>query len=157
MKAAGITTWFQFTQDQCLFCHQGQKRMAFWPLFCRWFGYYFTLVWKIHTTSLACEYSCILCQNFENFWPKNGQFFSVGDATASSASLCRTLMLDGTRDNKQVWSWHPMFEPEPFGKQMYCTEETTCDIVGPFQRLTQWFRAHVVIRRLRNCSPLFPP
>jgi len=28
MKAAGTTTWFQFTQGQCLFCHQGQKRMA---------------------------------------------------------------------------------------------------------------------------------
>jgi len=28
MKAVGITTWFQFTQGQCLFCHQGQKRMA---------------------------------------------------------------------------------------------------------------------------------
>jgi len=25
MKAAGITTWFQFTPGQCLFCHQGQK------------------------------------------------------------------------------------------------------------------------------------
>jgi len=48
MKAAGITTGFQFTQGQCLFCHQGQKRMAkYWPLFCRWFGYYFASVWKI--------------------------------------------------------------------------------------------------------------
>ena len=61
-------------------------------IICSWFGYYFTLVWKIDTTSLACECSCILCPNFENFCPNNGQFFSVGDATASPASPCRTLM-----------------------------------------------------------------
>jgi len=28
MKAVGITTWYQFTQGHCLFCHQGKKRMA---------------------------------------------------------------------------------------------------------------------------------
>jgi len=28
MKAVGITTWFQFTQGLCLFCHQEQKRMV---------------------------------------------------------------------------------------------------------------------------------
>jgi len=28
MKTVGIVTWFLFTQGQCLFCHQGQKRMA---------------------------------------------------------------------------------------------------------------------------------
>jgi len=43
MKAVGITTWFQFTQGQCLFCHQGQKE---WQnslrLFCR-FGYCFAV------------------------------------------------------------------------------------------------------------------
>jgi len=69
----------------------GAKRMAkwsqtilpFWLLFCCWFGYYLALVWKIDTTSLICECSCILCPNFENFCPNNGQFFSVGDATAS--------------------------------------------------------------------------
>jgi len=27
-----------------------------------------------------------------------------------------------------------MFEPEVFQKQMYCVEESTCDIVGPFRR-----------------------
>jgi len=27
MKAAGITTSFQFTQGQCLLCSHGQKRM----------------------------------------------------------------------------------------------------------------------------------
>ena len=43
MKAAGITTWFQFTQGQCLFCHGGEKE---WQnslrLFCR-FGHYFVV------------------------------------------------------------------------------------------------------------------
>jgi len=27
-----------------------------------------------------------------------------------------------------------MFEPEVFWKQMYCTEESICDIVGTFRR-----------------------
>ena len=97
---------------QCLFCHQGQKRMAkqfqtilpFWLLFCRWFGYYFALVWKIDTTSLTCECSCMLCPNFENFCPNNGQFFSVGDATASPASPCRTLM-HVPLQNFIMWTW----------------------------------------------------
>ena len=65
-------------------------------IFCRWFGYYFALVWKIDTTSLTCECSCILCPNFENLFLNNGQFFSIGDATASPASACRTLMGTGT-------------------------------------------------------------
>ena len=84
MKAAGITTWFQFTQGQCLFCHQGQKRPAnSLRLFCRWFGYSFALVWKIDDASHTCEGSCTLYPNFENFCPTNSQFFSIGDATAS--------------------------------------------------------------------------
>jgi len=41
---------------------------------------------------ITCECSCILCPNFEKFCPNNGLFFSVGDATASPASPCRTLM-----------------------------------------------------------------
>ena len=44
------------------------------------------------TASLTCECSCILCPNVENFCPNIGQFFSVGDATTSPASPCRTLM-----------------------------------------------------------------
>jgi len=56
-------------------------------------GYYFASVWKIDTTSLTCECSCILRPNFENFCLNNGQFFSVGDATASPAFPCRKLML----------------------------------------------------------------
>jgi len=44
------------------------------PLICC----YFALVWNIDTTWLTCECSCILCPNFENFCPHNGQFFRVG-------------------------------------------------------------------------------
>ena len=35
--------------------------------------------------------------------------------------------LRGARGKKQVW--HLMFVPEVFRKQMYCIEESTCDIV----------------------------
>jgi len=57
------------------------------------------LIWLLFCLSLekrhyliTCECSCILCPNFENFCPNNGQFFSVGDATTSPASPCRKLM-----------------------------------------------------------------
>ena len=50
-----------------------------------------------------------------------------------------------------------MFEPEVVWKQMYYTEESTCDIVGPFRRPTQWFCAPMVIRRTWNCSSFPPP
>jgi len=33
----------------------------------------------------------------------------------------------------------PMFEPEIFRKQIYFTEESTCDNVGTFRRLSQSF------------------
>ena len=56
---------------------------AVWPIFCRWFGYSFALVWKIDDASHTCEGSCTLYPNFENFCPTNSQFFSIGDATAS--------------------------------------------------------------------------
>jgi len=65
-------------------------------LFCR-FGHYFALVGKIGVISFTCECSCILCPNVENFCLNNGQFFSIGDATASLASPCRTLMLSSIR------------------------------------------------------------
>jgi len=35
----------------------------------------------------------------------------------------------------------PMFKPEVFQKQMHCTEESTCDIVGTFWHLPQRFDA----------------
>jgi len=34
----------------------------------------------------------------------------------------------------QEASLAPMFEPEIFRKQMYCIDESTCDIVGTFRR-----------------------
>jgi len=105
MKAAGIATWFQFTQWQCQFCHQGQKRMVVWDyfavslrLFCRFVHYFavdlFTILPQFGNYTLPhyMECSCIFCPNFENFCPNNGQFFSFGDVTASPASPCRTLM-----------------------------------------------------------------
>jgi len=49
-----------------------------------------------------------------------------------------------------------MFEPEVFWKQMYCIEESICDIVGTFRRPPQSFGASVVIRRPGNCSSLAP-
>jgi len=43
--------------------------------------------------------------------------------------------LDGARDNKKFGAL--MLEPEVFPKQMYCIEESTCDIVGLFRRPTR--------------------
>jgi len=40
---------------------------------------------------------------------------------------------------------------------MYCIEEITCDIVGTFRRLTQWFGAPIVIRRPGIWPPSLPP
>jgi len=51
-----------------------------------WIWQLFVLVGKMDTTSLTCECSCKLCPNV-------GQFFSVGDATASPTSPCRMLMV----------------------------------------------------------------
>ena len=47
--------------------------------------------------------------------------------------------LDGARGKKQVW--RPVFKAEDFRKQMYCIEESTCDIVGTFRSPPQPFRA----------------
>ena len=81
MKAAGITTWFQFTQRQYLFCHQGQKRMsilASCPLFCRWFGYYFASVWKIDTTSLHVNVAVYFAQILKIFARIMANFSALG-------------------------------------------------------------------------------
>ena len=59
--------------------------------------------------------------------------------------------IDSARGKKQVW--HPMFESEVFRKQIYCIEESACDIVGTFRRPhnhsahPQSFGAPVIIRR----------
>jgi len=48
----------------------------------------------------------------------------------------------------------PMFETEVFRKQMYCIEESTCDIVGTFRRLPQWFSVPILSGLPENCAPL---
>jgi len=75
------------------FCHQEQKRIAVLAII-------LLLIWLLVCLSLenryyliTCECSCILCPNFEIFCSNNGQFFSVGDATASPASPCHMLMV----------------------------------------------------------------
>ena len=51
----------------------------------------------------------------------------------------------------------PMFEPEVFWKQMYCIEESTCDIVGTFRRPSQSFGARgIVSPLLRSCADVTP-
>jgi len=50
-----------------------------------------------------------------------------------------------------------MFETELFCKQIYCIEESTCDIVGTFRRLPQPFGAPIVTRLTGNCVPLASP
>ena len=62
--------------------------------------------------------------------------------------------LDGAQGKKQVWP--PMFETEVFRKQMFCVEESTCDIVGTFLCPPQWFCTPIVTWRLENCAPLAP-
>jgi len=44
---------------------------------------------NLDTASIKYECSCRICPNVQNFCQNNGQFSSVGDATASP---CRTLM-----------------------------------------------------------------
>ena len=78
----------------------------------RWFGHYFALVGKIDTTSFTRECSCMLCPNVENFCPNNGQFFGFGDATASPASPCRTLM--GTSCKPVSVEWQAKFRDKQF-------------------------------------------
>jgi len=47
-----------------------------------------------------------------------------------------------------------MFEPEAFRKQMYCIEESTCEIVGTFWRP----RSHSAPGELRPpCPPRYAP
>ena len=50
----------------------------------------------------------------------------------------------------------PMVESEFFRRQIYCIEESTCDIVGTFRRLQQWFSAPKGNWRPKNCAPLPP-
>jgi len=38
-----------------------------------------------------------------------------------------------------------MFEPKVFRKNTYCIEESTCDFVGTFRRLSQSFGARDIV------------
>jgi len=76
----------------CFVIKSNKERQNSLRSFCR-FGHYFASVGEIDTASLTREYSYILCPNFENFCPNNGQFFSFRDATAFPASPCHTHML----------------------------------------------------------------
>jgi len=51
----------------------------------------------------------------------------------------------------------PTVKSEFFRGQIYCIEESTCDIVGTFRRLQQLFSARIVNWRPGNCAPLVTP
>jgi len=53
---------------------------------------------------------------------------------------------------KQVW--RPYFRTEFFRKQTYCTEESTCEIVGSFRRPPQWFDTRGIVS---PCPPRYAP
>jgi len=50
-----------------------------------------------------------------------------------------------------------MFETEVFRKQIFCMEESTCDIVGTFRRSPQWFGGPLLphIGARGNCAPRY--
>jgi len=50
----------------------------------------------------------------------------------------------------------PMFEPEVFQKQICCTEESTCDIVGTFRRPSQSFGTCRIVSPCSIVTFLFP-
>ena len=55
------------------------------------------------------------------------------DLKNGTSGLSRDVTrLDGARGKEQVWRHPPIFETEVFRKQMYCIEESVCDIVGTF-------------------------
>ena len=52
----------------------------------------------------------------------------------------------------------PMFEPEVFRKQMFCIEESTCDVVGTLRRPSQSFGAPRSDSAPRqSCPPRYAP
>jgi len=48
----------------------------------------------------------------------------------------------------------PMLEPKVFRTKMHCIEESTCDNVGTFRRLPQWFGSRGI---LPPCPPRYAP
>ena len=92
---------------------------------------------KLHILPLSSKKTEILCLS-----RNPGQFtLQVSGNTLQQVEKFKYLWsvvrrdvtrLDGARGKKQVW--RPMFEPEVFWKQIYCIEESICDIVGTFRR-----------------------
>ena len=51
----------------------------------------------------------------------------------------------------------PVVKSDFFQRQIYCIEESTCEIVGTFPRHQQTFGAPPMIRRPGNCAPVVTP
>jgi len=98
----------------------------------------------------------------------------------TSSTLCADLSLLHPRNfdmcHRGIWKqrrnevrWRPgkfdapMLKTKVFRKQMYCTEQSTCDIVGTFWRPSairptpQWFGALIVTQRPGNLRSPCPP
>ena len=75
MKAVGITTWFQFTQGQCLGAKKKwQNSFAVLAIILPLISLLFCLSLENRHYLTACECSCVLCTNIEIFCPNNGRF-----------------------------------------------------------------------------------
>ena len=82
----------------------------------------------------------VLACNTQNLWKTwNNSVYCDVEQQGARRSVTR---LDGARGKEQIW--RPMFEPEVFRKQMYCIDESTCDIAWNF-----WLP--------EICSPLVMP
>jgi len=64
-------------------------------------------------------------------------------------------MLHGTQGKSKFGT--PLFKPDFIRKHIYCIEESTCDIVGTFQCLSQSFGTLIRIRCPGNCAPFASP
>jgi len=94
--------------------------------------------WRSHNhTGVQCFYNSALLSTTSTI------FFNFSTSFANNRLLVHLASydwgtfrgvtgLDGARANKQVCP--SIFEPTFFRKQMYCIEESTCDIVGTFRR-----------------------
>jgi len=61
-------------------------------------------------------------------------------------NLFKHVMIGAIQERNEVrWRprqeqvWRLILEPEVFRKEMYCDEESTCDIIGTFRRSLQSF------------------
>ena len=129
--------------------------LPFWLLFCRWFGYYFTLVWKIDTTSLTCEWSCMLCPNFEHFFPNNGQFLSVKNLQPHTIRLC---VHKNTTELKLVHLEPVQLKPLPFVITSRCSNgwETGPSPAWDTRRGEEFFERGPKFKTMSNSFKLYP-